>query len=64
MLTQRFSKYIEAESVEFFKIDFLKDMPDKTEKGEFNCTLCHTLVRMFSLAKNAREKVIQTALEY
>ena len=58
MLTYRFAKYIEADSVEFFKIDFLKDMPEKTEKSEFNCTLCHTLARMFALPKYAKSRPI------
>lgn len=54
MLTHRFSKYIESDSLESSKIDFLRDMPEKTEKGEFNCTLCHTLARMFHLGKGQR----------
>lgn len=54
MLTNRLAKYIEN-SQELFKIDFLKDMPERTEKGEFNCTLCHTLARMFTLPKKGGE---------
>ena len=63
MLTYRFSKYIESDSIEFFKVDFLKDMPEKAEMGEFNCTLCHTLVRMFALAKNAKAATFQRFFE-
>jgi len=55
MLVHRLAKYIEVDTVEFFGIDFLSDMPDKIEKGEFNCTLSHTLARVFNLAKNCRD---------
>ena len=30
MLVQRFSKYIEVDTVEFFGINFLSDMPERT----------------------------------
>ena len=63
MLTQRLAKYIEYDTVERFRVDFLKDMPEKTEKGEFNCTLCHTLARMFTLARNSRDMFIQTFVQ-
>ena len=54
MFTNRLAKYIEANIIDFKKIDFLKDMPEKTEKGEFNCTLCHTLTCLFRLPKKSK----------
>lgn len=60
MLVQKFAKYIEVDTVEFFGINFLSDMPERTEKGEFNCILSHTLVRMFSLAKKCSDVAAQT----
>jgi hypothetical protein len=60
MLVHRFAKFIEVDTVEFFGINFLFDMPEKTEKGDFNCTLSHTLVRMFSLAKKCSDVAAKT----
>ena len=58
MVLGRFTKYIEVDSVECFKIDFLKDIPERIEKGEFNCTLCHSLSRLFALAKNCKPRSV------
>lgn len=55
MLTNRLAKYIEVDTVEFFGIDFLSDLPVKAEKGESKCLLCQTLARMFNLAKVCRD---------
>ena len=47
MLVNRLTKYIELDTVELQDINFLSEMPDKTEKGELNCSLCHTLSHIF-----------------
>lgn len=52
MLSERLAKYINNDNIERYKVEFLKEIVDKTEKGEFNCCLCHTLNRLFALAKN------------
>ena len=52
--------YIEVNTVEFFGIDFLSEMPLKTEKGEFNCPLSHTLARMFNFMKVCRDMTLLT----
>jgi len=54
MLSERLAKYITNDNIERYKVEFLKEIVDKTEKGEFNCCLCHTLNRLFALAKNPK----------
>ena len=55
--------YIEVNTVEFFGIDFLSEMPLKTEKGEFNCPLSHTLARMFNFMKVCRDMTLLTQVQ-
>ena len=61
MLVNRLTKYIELDTVELQDINFLSEMPDKTEKGELNCSLCHTLSHIFGLSRACQqEKTVQT----
>ena len=53
-----------TESAERQKIDFLSDLVTKTERREFNCTLCHTLMRMFALSKSSQLKESETLLQF
>lgn len=52
MLCNRASRAIMGDIAEKFQLLFLKDIVDKTERGEFNCQLCHTLNKMFALTKS------------
>lgn len=52
MLANRGTKAIMSDIADSSKIEFLRDLVEKTEKREFNCTLCHTLMRMFALSKS------------
>ena len=62
MLADRLARYMTNDSIERYRVEFLKNIVEKTEKGEFNCTLCHTLNRIFTLAKKSKLRKPEMAL--